>query len=80
MEPVEPLPGTASFAANYQTPQLSNLLPMLYPGAFPNLAAFNATGKPRADIVAILLTGIPMGVASPAFQNYTGTVLADSSG
>ncbi len=69
--------GDASFAANYQTPQLANLLPVLYPGAFPNLAAFNATGKPRSDIVAILLTGIPVGVASPAFQNYTGRALAD---
>ena len=40
---------------------------MLYPGVFPNLAGLNA---PRADLVAILLTGIPAGI--PGFQNYTG--------
>jgi Domain of unknown function (DUF4331) len=69
--------GDASFAANYESPQLAKLLPVLYPGAFPNLAAFNGSGKPRSDIVAILLTGIPAGVASPRFQNYTGRTQAD---
>jgi Domain of unknown function (DUF4331) len=69
--------GDASFRANYQSPQLAELLPVLYPGAFPNLATFNATGKPRSDLVAVLLTGIPTGVASPSFQNYTGHVQAD---
>lgn len=69
--------GDSGFAANYENPELSNLLPILYPGAFPNLAAYNATKKPRADIVAILLTGIPTGVVSPGFQNYTGKVQAD---
>ena len=46
---------------------------MLYPGVFPNLAAYT---KPRADLNAILLTGIPTGVV-PGFQNYTGPVEAD---
>ena len=69
--------GDSGFAANYENPELSNLLPILYPGAFPNLAAYNATKAPRADIVAILLTGIPTGVVSPGFQNYTGKVQAD---
>ena len=32
---------------------------MLYPGVFPNLEAYK---KPRADLDAILLTGIPAGV------------------
>ena len=49
------------------------LLPVLYPGVFPNLAAYT---KPRADLLAILLTGIPEGVV-PGFQNYTGPVQAD---
>ena len=49
------------------------LLPVLYPGAFPNLAKY---GKPRADLNAILLTGIPKGVV-PGFQNYTGPVESD---
>ena len=68
--------GDASFAAYYKAPELAGLLPILYPGAFPNLAAFNATHQSRADIVAILLTGIPAGVVS-SFQNYTGPRQAD---
>ena len=36
-----------------------------------------ASGKPRADLAAILLTGIPLGVVSPNFQNFTGTTQAD---
>jgi hypothetical protein len=64
------------FAAGVQHPELSKLLPALYPGVFPNLAALNASGKPRADLQAILLTGLPAGVV-PGFQNSGGTVLAD---
>ena len=41
---------------------------MLYPNVFPNLAGLKAA---RADLVAILLTGLPAGVV-PGFQNYTG--------
>ena len=40
-------------------PELAGLLNVLYTGAFPNLAAYS---KPRADLEAILLTGIPAGV------------------
>ena len=36
-------------------PELAALLPVLHPGVFPNLAAYT---KPRADLEAILLTGI----------------------
>ena len=43
---------------------------------FPNLAALNKSGKPRADLEAILLTGIPSGIV-PGFQNFTGPVQAD---
>jgi hypothetical protein len=64
------------FASQFTKPQLSALLPALYPGVFPNLAALNASGKDRTDIVAILLTGIPAGVI-PGFQNYTGPCEAD---
>lgn len=60
--------------AQYVTkPELAGLLPVLYPGVFPKLAAYK---KPRADLAAILLTGIPKGVV-PGFQNYTGPVQAD---
>ena len=54
-------------------PEVAKLLPVLYPGVFPNLAAYT---KPRADLVAILGTGIPAGVV-PGFQNYTGKTVAD---
>ena len=63
--------------AHYVTqPGLAALLPALYPGVFPNLAKLVASGKPRADLEAILLTGIPSGLI-PGFTNLTGTVLAD---
>jgi hypothetical protein len=61
------------FANGVRHPELQTLLPVLYPGVFPNLAKYSA---PRADLVAILLTGIPAGIV-PGFQNYTGSTLAD---
>ena len=64
------------FAGYVTQPGLAALLPGLYPGVFPNLATLVASGKPRADLEAILLTGIPSGII-PGFTNYTGPVLAD---
>ena len=61
------------YAKYVNKPELAGLLPVLYPGAFPNLAKYT---KPRADLNAVLLTGIPKGVV-PGFQNYTGAVEAD---
>ena len=61
------------FAAGVQHPELAQLLPVLYPKVFPNLAALTSS---RADLQAILLTGLPAGIV-PGFQNNTGTVLAD---
>ena len=61
------------FAKYVAKPELAALLPVLYPGVFPRLAAYP---KPRADLLAILLTGIPPGVV-PGFQNFTGPVQAD---
>ena len=58
----------SDYAAYVLHPEVAGLLPVLYPGVFPNLAAYT---KPRADLVAILLTGIPSGIV-PGFQNYTG--------
>ena len=63
----------AEYLPNVQHPELSGLLPVLYPGVFPNLKALTAA---RADLVAILLTGLPAGVV-PEFQNYTGKKYAD---
>src|SRR5690348_11844116 len=63
----------AQFLRYYEHPEVAKLLPMLYPGVFPNLSKYV---KVRADIVAILLTGIPRGIV-PGFQNSTGNVRAD---
>ena len=63
----------ADYLTYVQRPEVGALLPVLYPGVFPNLAAY---GKDRADLVAILLTGIPTGVV-PGFQNFTGPTYAD---
>jgi hypothetical protein len=68
-----PPSGDEKYAQYVTKPELAGLLPALYPGVFPNLAAYK---KPRADLAAILLTGIPKGVV-PGFQNYTGPVQAD---
>jgi Domain of unknown function (DUF4331) len=54
-------------------PELAGLLPVLYPGVFPHLAALK---KPRVDLEAILLTGIPSGIVG-SFTNFTGPVQAD---
>jgi hypothetical protein len=61
------------FLEYVQYPELAKLLPILYPNVFPNLAAYRGA---RADLVAILLTGLPWGVI-PHFQNYTGPTQAD---
>ena len=65
--------GDSRFAQYVNKPELGALLPVLYPDVFAKLAAYN---KPRADLNAILLTGIPEGVVD-GFQNYTGPVEAD---
>src|SRR6202158_4384184 len=61
------------FLKYVQHPELAGLLPVLYPGVFPKLAGLTAD---RADLVAILLTGIPSGIV-PGFQNFTGPTVAD---
>ena len=65
--------GDSRYTNYVNTPELASLLPALYPGVFPNLAAYK---KPRADLDAILMTGIPSGVVA-GFQNYTGADQAD---
>src|SRR4029077_19685189 len=69
----------ADLLARYQDPALQTLLPVLYPGVFPNPAALLATPaatRTRDDLVAILGTGIPAGVVG-GFQNFTGPRVAD---
>jgi hypothetical protein len=66
----------ASFVAH---PELAGLIAALYSPNFPNLQAAVRAGTARADLEAILLTGIPAGVlpSAPTFTNFTGTVQAD---
>ena len=67
--------GDAEYLADVQQPELARLLPVLYPGmTFANLKGLNGTA--RADLVAILLTGLPTGVIT-GFQNSTGSTYAD---
>jgi hypothetical protein len=63
----------AQFLKYVQHPELAGLLPVLYPGVFPSLAGLSAV---RADLVAVLLTGIPAGIVD-GFQNFTGPTPAD---
>src|SRR5437660_429609 len=63
----------SAFLQFVQHPELAKLLPVLYPGVFPHLSAYTTA---RADLVAILLTGIPTGII-PGFQNFTGKTQAD---
>lgn len=70
----------AQFLLHYTDPELQNLLPVLYPGVFPNLAALLSqpfSSRPRNDLVAILLTGVPNGVVPGFPGNFTGSTQAD---
>lgn len=64
------------FLSGVTNPELAQLLPVLYPGVFPNLAAYNMGSPMRADLEAILLTGIPAGVVK-GFQNFTTKTPSD---
>ncbi len=64
------------FAEFVERPELASLLPGLYPDVFPKLDELNKAKTARADLVAILLTGIPDGLID-GFQNNTGDVQAD---
>ena len=69
----QPPSNDKQFLKYVQQPEVPQRLVEVYPGVFPDLAAYS---KPRADLVAILLTGIPAGII-PGFQNFTGQTLAD---
>jgi hypothetical protein len=66
----------SQFAKYVAKPEVASLLPGLFPGVFPNLDKLNKSGKDRADLLAILMTGIPAGLI-PGFQNFTGKTQAD---
>ncbi len=69
-----PAAGDSAFLAPVNNPELGRLLPAIYPQLFPNLGAWNSAhpNGDRADLVAILLTGIPPNII-PGFQNLSGT-------
>jgi hypothetical protein len=70
----------AQFATHFTKPELAGLLPVLYPSVFPKLAAYT---KPRNDLLAVLLTGVPHGIVPgfdgnyPSTAAFPGTVRAD---
>ena len=66
--------GDAAFEEYVNHPELAALLPVLYPKAFGHLKKLGKAS--RADLNAILHTGIPDGIV-PGFQNYTGSTQAD---
>ncbi|HUE58201.1 MAG TPA: DUF4331 domain-containing protein [Acidimicrobiales bacterium] len=80
------------FGEYFANPLLGQLLPTLYSGVFPNLAAYNTAhagdttlaSPARPDLVAILISGIPQSVLSAAGlggvvppTNVGGTGVAD---
>ena len=65
--------GDKDYAPFVAQPELAKLLPVLYPGVFPNLMAF--TGD-RADLLAILLTGA-LFAAPVVAPNFMGPTQAD---
>ncbi len=75
--------GDSQFQARVDDPELAQLLPVLYPGAFPNLAAYNKTIKAgtvgRPDIDAVFLTGLPQKLpgADLGLTTYTGKTKAE---
>ncbi len=70
----QPIQDGPQFSRYVRKPELAGLLPVLYPGVFPNLAAFKGD---RADLEAILLTGIPNGLVPGFGGNFTGNAQAD---
>jgi Domain of unknown function (DUF4331) len=68
-----PLSDGQQFLHYFAKPLLATLLPSLYPGVFPKLAAYNKVpSHTRPDLEAVLLTGIPPGLIT-GFTNYNGT-------
>ena len=72
----DPPTNDSEYADGVLHPELAKLLPVLYPGAFPNLAALVASGKPRRS-GRDPAHGHPGRCRHPGFQNFTGTTQAD---
>ena len=67
------------FGQFYAQPELAGLIAALYSPNFPGLQGAVSSHVVRADLEAVLLTGIPAHVLSPTstFTTFTGSVQAD---
>ena len=74
MEPRPSPADDAEFAKYVAQPELAKLLPVLYPGVFPNLAALHRRPRRPAGDPA---DRHPRRASFPGFQNYTGPTQAD---
>ena len=68
--------GDAEYAKFVANPELPVAADRALQGRVPEPRGAGASGKPRADLEAVLLTGLPAGIV-PGFQNNTGSTLAD---
>jgi hypothetical protein len=68
--------GDSTFASGVTHPELASLLSRNYPGVFPQLAKLVASKQARADLEAMLLTGLSSGRVK-GFQNNTGAHQSD---
>ena len=66
----------SDFASYVTTPSWPGCCPPSTRGCSRIWRRWTSPGRPRADLEAILLTGIPAGLIK-GFQNHTGSVLAD---
>ncbi|MBV8528758.1 MAG: DUF4331 domain-containing protein [Candidatus Dormibacteraeota bacterium] len=66
----------SQFSKYVAHPEVSGLLNILYPGAFPHLATLASSGATRTELLLVLMLGLPSGVIK-GFQNSTGSTLAD---
>ena len=69
-------PTTSRSPATSPTPSWPRCCPRSTRACSRTWPRWSPAGKPRADLEAILLTGIPTGII-PGFQNFTGPVQAD---
>ena len=67
----------SQYADGVLHPELAKLLPVLYPGAFPNLARSSRRASRAPTSPPSCSPASRLGVVSPNFQNFTGTTQAD---
>ena len=73
----QPPANDKQFAAAVANPELAQLLPVLYPGVFPNLAAYNKGTPNRARTWWPSSSPASRAGSCPGFQNTMGNTQAD---